>query len=129
MLIGTVGELVMGNGEEVWALVKTSVIFVVRLSRMNSVEMVGGSVNSVESAMDSEQFVLEGDACQLMDFLNNICKEPHWDVLTILNDVKDIWSQFPSAITQAIPRSANGEAHNLAKRALVYMVFRVLALG
>jgi hypothetical protein len=44
MLIGTIGESVMGE-EEVWTLDKTSVIFDVRLSRMFS----------VESAIEAEQ--------------------------------------------------------------------------
>ena len=44
MLIGTIGESVMGE-EEVWTLDKTSVIFYVRLSR----------TVSVESAMEAEQ--------------------------------------------------------------------------
>ena len=44
MLIATIGESMIGD-EEVWALVKTSVIFDVRLSR----------IVSVESAMDAKQ--------------------------------------------------------------------------
>ena len=46
----------IGDWEEVWALVKTSVIFVVRLSRMDSVERVSGCVVSVASAMEIKQF-------------------------------------------------------------------------
>ena len=50
----TVGESVKGNGDEAWALDKTFVILVVRLSRMDSVVVFGGCISSVESAMDFE---------------------------------------------------------------------------
>ena len=46
----------MGDWEEVWVFVKTSVIFVVRLSRMDSVERVSGCVVSVASTMEIKQF-------------------------------------------------------------------------
>ncbi|KAF8369534.1 hypothetical protein HHK36_032443 [Tetracentron sinense] len=65
-------------------------------------------------------FILEGDASQLMNFLNNESKNIQWDVSTIMNDVKVMWYRFPRPIARAIPRSANGEAHTLAKRALFW---------
>ena len=46
----------MGDCEEVWAPVKVLVILVVKLSRMDSVEMIGGCVRSVEFALDFELF-------------------------------------------------------------------------
>ncbi|KAF8401226.1 hypothetical protein HHK36_012155 [Tetracentron sinense] len=66
------------------------------------------------------RFVLEGDASQLMDVINKKAKEPHWDVATILKDVSALWLRFPIAMARSIPRSANGEAHQLAKRALYW---------
>ncbi|KAF8394752.1 hypothetical protein HHK36_020969 [Tetracentron sinense] len=65
------------------------------------------------------KFILEGDASQIFDFLNNHTFEIHWDVLTQMNDVKALWRRFPTALAQAVPRSANG-AHCLAKRALFW---------
>ena len=54
MLISTVGELAMGNCDEVWALNRTSIILVVRLSKMDSIVVFGGCISLVESAMDFE---------------------------------------------------------------------------
>ncbi|KAF8406535.1 hypothetical protein HHK36_008623 [Tetracentron sinense] len=65
-------------------------------------------------------FILEGDANQLFDYINNKECNVHWDISTILKDIKVLWNQIPSTLVQAIPRSANGAACNLAKRALMW---------
>jgi hypothetical protein len=54
MLIGTIGESMMGE-EEVWTLDKTSVIFYVRLSRMFSVESVMEAEQNLDPCLIKEQ--------------------------------------------------------------------------
>jgi hypothetical protein len=54
MLIGTIGESVMGE-EEVWTLNKTSVIFDVRLSRMFSVELAMKAEQNLDPCLIKKQ--------------------------------------------------------------------------
>jgi hypothetical protein len=58
MPIGAVEESAGGGCGEVWDLVKTSVILVVRLVRSDSVWGLSCCIRSVDSAMDSEFFFL-----------------------------------------------------------------------
>ena len=92
MFIETVGESVMGDCEEVWALVKASVILAVKLSRMDLVEMIGGYVRSVESAMDFERFssLLGQDAGNLRPCFDTMSHSIHFSYIFPLNELQDI---------------------------------------
>ncbi len=54
MLIGTIGESVMGEGK-VWTLVKTFVIFDVRLSRTVAVELAMGAEQNLDPCLIRKQ--------------------------------------------------------------------------
>ncbi|KAF8399641.1 hypothetical protein HHK36_015510 [Tetracentron sinense] len=73
---------------------------------------------TIASSKGWSRFILEGDANQIVDALNNKDADTHWDVSSLVKDITALWSQFPRAIAQAIPRLANGAAHVLAKQAL-----------
>ncbi|KAF8410505.1 hypothetical protein HHK36_003035 [Tetracentron sinense] len=60
-------------------------------------------------------FIFKGDA-QLISHLLGLVSDIHWDVLALLEDSRELWSYFPSALAQAIRRTTNGAAHKLTKR-------------
>ncbi|KAF8396304.1 hypothetical protein HHK36_017919 [Tetracentron sinense] len=53
---------------------------------------------SIALSQGLSNFILEGDVSQLFDYINNKECNVHWDVSTILKDIKVLWNQIPSAI-------------------------------
>ncbi|KAF8395125.1 hypothetical protein HHK36_019066 [Tetracentron sinense] len=108
------------QGERVRSYVRGTIL---GFKRSKSNQYPKTSLIQIESMNTKEEvawFVLERDASQLMDVINKKAKETHWDVATILKDVTALWHRFPNAMARSILRTANGEAHQLAKRALYW---------
>ncbi|KAF8399300.1 hypothetical protein HHK36_015165 [Tetracentron sinense] len=78
---------------------------------------------TIAESQGRHSFILEGDAAQLMKFLTNESMDTHWDVSTILEDIKILWNRLP----RACARAENGEAHNLVKKALSWRQNRTVS--